>query len=103
MPLGEHTNPTFGDLQDRIQCMRHTSFLHKYNLSDRHGNRTRKSLVNYIDHMDSESALSLQVANIALVLALALTLALAMITPTTTWSHLPLTLPFTPTLSGMCT
>ena len=72
MPLGEHTNPTFGDLQDRIQCMRHTNFLHKQNLSDRNGNRTRKSLVNYIDTMDTDSAVSLQVWCSALAITLTL-------------------------------
>jgi len=60
MPLGEHTNPTYGDLQERIQWMRHSDFLHKQNMLDRKGNRTEKSFGNYIDDMDTESALSLK-------------------------------------------
>ena len=60
MPLLEHLHPTFGDLQDRIQWMRHSPFLHKFSLTDRQGKRTAKSFTNYIDKMDSQSALSLQ-------------------------------------------
>ena len=60
MDLGEHTSPTFGDLQDRIQWMRHTPFLHNYSKTGRRGERTKKSDKNYIDDMDTKSALSLQ-------------------------------------------
>ena len=59
MPLGEHIHPLYGDLEDRIQNMKHCNFLHKVNLSDRNGLRTPKSRTNVIDHWDNKTAISL--------------------------------------------
>jgi len=63
MPLGENLHPLYGDLEDRIQNMRHCNFLHKVNLSDRNGLRTPKSRTNVIDHWDNKTAISLTSAN----------------------------------------